>query len=632
MSLAAQTPDLFQAVRNNDLAALRKAVKADLAVKDRRGATLLMHAAAFGSLDAMRLLLDAGADPNARSGIDATALIWAACDASKVRLLVERGADVNAVSKMGRTALVAAASCPGNLSAVKLLLSKGARLDAVAEDGSTAVLTAASTGDAAILRMLIEKGADAKARDKAGNTALQFAAANLDVASVRLLLAKGVHINAGNPDGGTVKNGKLQLTNLTPLIVAAPFATPEYLKLLLDAGAKVNDVDGRGMTPLALAVATERQNPASIRMLLQAGADVNAKNLMGQTPLDWAVLIGNPAVIEMLNKAGAKPGVPHQPPAPPAAEPPSAREAVARSMQLLQRVNAKYFENSGCAGCHHQMLGQIAYAQARAAGLRLDDASAAQTSREVYGQFQQFAEFMLQRVDLPTIDIPLYGMMGLAVDNRKPDTITDTVVATIASLQQADGSWFSYGITRPPIEESNIQRTAFGLRALQVFAIPARQPEFAARIAKARIWLERATPLTNDDFLWRAAALHWAKSAAAGKAAGQLLQRQRADGGWAQNQWSASDAYATGEALWALRETGALKPDQPAYQRAARYLLSTQFPDGSWYVRSRAPKFQPYFESGFPYAHDQWISTAATAWATAALAPLAAATPSSPAQ
>ena len=58
----------------------------------------------------------------------------------------------------------------------------------------------------------------------------------------------------------------------------------------------------------------------------------------------------------------------------------------------------------------------------------------------------------------------------------------------------------------------------------------------------------------------------------------------------------------------------------PAFQKGVRYLLSTQHADGSWYVRSRAVKFQPYFESGFPYGHDQWISAMATGWATAALA------------
>jgi hypothetical protein len=56
-----------------------------------------------------------------------------------------------------------------------------------------------------------------------------------------------------------------------------------------------------------------------------------------------------------------------------------------------------------------------------------------------------------------------------------------------------------------------------------------------------------------------------------------------------------------------------------SFQRGIRYLLATQGEDGSWHVKSRAPKFQPYFESGFPYEHDQWISMAGTAWAAIAL-------------
>ena len=90
-----------------------------------------------------------------------------------------------------------------------------------------------------------------------------------------------------------------------------------------------------------------------------------------------------------------------------------------------------------------------------------------------------------------------------------------------------------------------------------------------------------------------------------------------------------SDAYATGLALYALHETGQLAESDPAYKRGVDYLLKTQFEDGSWYVRSRAPKFQPYFQSGFPHDHDQWISAMATAYAVMALAPAARAGPNS---
>ena len=77
--------------------------------------------------------------------------------------------------------------------------------------------------------------------------------------------------------------------------------------------------------------------------------------------------------------------------------------------------------------------------------------------------------------------------------------------------------------------------------------------------------------------------------------------------------------YATGQVLYTLRELGRTGLDAEL-RRASAFLVRTQRDDGTWYVRSRAMKIQPYFESGFPYGHDQWISQAATAWATIGLA------------
>lgn len=71
--------------------------------------------------------------------------------------------------------------------------------------------------------------------------------------------------------------------------------------------------------------------------------------------------------------------------------------------------------------------------------------------------------------------------------------------------------------------------------------------------------------------------------------------------------------------LYTLHESGA-PSSEAACRRGVAYLLHTQLDDGSWHVQSRAPKFQPHFPSGFPHDHDQWISAAATAWATIGLA------------
>jgi squalene cyclase len=104
-------------------------------------------------------------------------------------------------------------------------------------------------------------------------------------------------------------------------------------------------------------------------------------------------------------------------------------------------------------------------------------------------------------------------------------------------------------------------------------------------------------------------------------AAKELLAEQQSDGGWRQIASLPSDAYATGQALTALHEAGALAVTDQAYQRGIKFLLSTQFEDGSWHVKSRSIPLQPYFESGFPHGPDQWISVAATNWAAMALIP-----------
>jgi hypothetical protein len=71
--------------------------------------------------------------------------------------------------------------------------------------------------------------------------------------------------------------------------------------------------------------------------------------------------------------------------------------------------------------------------------------------------------------------------------------------------------------------------------------------------------------------------------------------------------------------LYALAQAD-VAPMSEAYQKGLTYLLTTQAPDGTWHVRTRAIPIQPYFESGYPYDHDQWISAAGAAYATLAIA------------
>jgi squalene cyclase len=100
----------------------------------------------------------------------------------------------------------------------------------------------------------------------------------------------------------------------------------------------------------------------------------------------------------------------------------------------------------------------------------------------------------------------------------------------------------------------------------------------------------------------------------------ELMALQRPDGGWSQLPSLPSDAYATGQALTALAEAGGLAVTDPVYRQGVRFLLGTQLEDGSWYVATRTLPTQPYFDSEFPHELDQFISAAATNWATMALA------------
>src|SRR5689334_20291969 len=106
----------YDAIRRDDTAAVQALLKAnDINLKDSRGDTPLMYAAAAGSEAMMRLLLDAGADVNTKNSFEATPLMWAITSLPRVKLLIDRGADVKARSKAGHTPVQLACSTAGNL-------------------------------------------------------------------------------------------------------------------------------------------------------------------------------------------------------------------------------------------------------------------------------------------------------------------------------------------------------------------------------------------------------------------------------------------------------------------------------------------------------------------------------------
>src|SRR5262249_39795751 len=128
------------------------------------GSTPFMYAVLYTDAATLERLLKQGADPNKHNDANATALMWAAVDLDKTRVLLDHGADVNARSNDLRTPLIIAATRQGNLQTVKLLLDRGANANPnprPAEMGSPLV-QAGSAGDAEIMQLLVERGADVK--------------------------------------------------------------------------------------------------------------------------------------------------------------------------------------------------------------------------------------------------------------------------------------------------------------------------------------------------------------------------------------------------------------------------------------------------------------------------------------
>jgi ankyrin repeat protein len=613
---------LYQAIRNDDMAALRALVRAGGAnAPDPMGQTPLIMAAAFGSVEAVQLLITGGADVKAASKAGVTALHWSTGDAKKVRLLVDHGADVNATSAVGRTPLLVAASTNGTREVVHLLLDKGADVHVADTTGITPLIAAASVDDIAVVRLLLAKGAAVNAKASVGQsaTALMGAAYNGNAELTQLLLARHAELDVVSEDRtGTVRNGPVRFGNVTALHMATASGSTEVVKLLLDAGAKVNAADIRGMTPLMWSVSTDRPQPRVVRMLLEKGADAAVRSKVGETTFDWAQKFNHPAVLGALNVKAVE--VLERPTLVKVADHSSApREAVLRSMPLLRRASAKMLTDGGCVACHAQPVTVMA---AELAGTRSWGVErAAPESHSVVTSLSNAAQTLLQaREGGGSPDTQLYDAMMMAAQKAPPSLATDALVYYLAAKQRPTGNWHGVGATRAPIQDGDFSRTAMSIRALVVYGTPARRVEFARRIERAAAWLSEQNPLTTEDRIMQLLGLTWAdaKIGSRERRTQELIALQRSDGGWAQTPYLVSDAYATGQVLYTLRELG-IPADDPTLLRGTAFLLRTQQADGSWYVKSRAMKIQPYFESGFPYGHDQWISQAGTAWAVMAL-------------
>ena len=333
--LATAPLPLIDAAKNVDREAVRSLLKqgANVNATQADGTTALHWASYRDDLESADLLIRSGANVNARNDLGATPL-WAACQngsESMVARLLTAGANPNAALLLGETPVMVAARS-GSPAVVELLAAKGANVNARAARGQTALMWAVAQKHPEVVKVLLANGADIHARSDSwtevmavpphgyleynraiphgSDTALMFAARVDDLASAKLLVAAGANVNDEDAWG------------VSAVVLAAHSGFTDVVEFLLEKGANANS-DRAGFTALHEAVMRRDEN--LVKVLLDHGADANLPvrswtptrrssrdfnfppELIGATPFWLAARFTEPEVMRLLEKHGADP-------------------------------------------------------------------------------------------------------------------------------------------------------------------------------------------------------------------------------------------------------------------------------------------------------------------------------------
>lgn len=308
-----------------------------------------------------------------------------------------------------------------------------------------------------------------------------------------------------------------------------------------------------------------------------------------------------------------------------AATPDAIRSAGIKAVDLVQGSQKTWFSKQSCSSCHNQILPALAFRVARQHGLPLNETVARADAAKAFAAYSNLDRaIQYTHVIDPALDDG-YRLLAADAAGVKPNLSTAVYARFIASRQQSDGHWSTIDV-RPPESHSFITATAISLRALELYGHPSLASDTRERVERARQWLAAQHPADTEERVYQMLGLFWAGAphSALTQPAAELVATQEVDGGWNSVAGRLSDAYSTAQALVALHDAGCLPTTDPHWARGLQYLLDTQKPDGSWHVASRlvspAQVSPPYFETGYPYGHDQFISLMAASWSIMAFA------------
>lgn len=268
----------------------------------------------------MRALIAQGADVNATEADGTTALHWASYrdDLGSADALLRAGARVDSANDLGATPLWLA-SLNGSASMVGRLLEAGANPNAALLAGETPLMVASRSGSADVAEQLLAKGANANARAARGQTALMWAVAQKHAGVVKVLLGRGADVHARSdtwsqvmavpPHGLLEYNREIPHGGDTALLFAARVGDLASAKLLVGAGANVNDAEAWGVS--ATVLAAHAGYTELVEFLLDRGADPNAAKA-GFSALHAAIMHRDERMVAALLAHGADPNSPLQ--------------------------------------------------------------------------------------------------------------------------------------------------------------------------------------------------------------------------------------------------------------------------------------------------------------------------------
>jgi hypothetical protein len=276
--------------------------------------------------------------------------------------------------------------------------------------------------------------------------------------------------------------------------------------------------------------------------------------------------------------------------------PRTTQQTVDKALEFMTKDAAKWRQERGCATCHHGTMTVWALSEAKAQGYAvgaetLDDTVAWTKDRFV----SKLSKPRDSRPGWSLVSVPaIYlGLMSQSLPILSRDEI-NTVAVHLERHQEEDGAWLTPPPTNgaPPTWESRETLALLALLAWEphVSADPAAAAAASASRNKATAWLSGTTPTDTTQ----ATALRLVLDVRTGQPApqlqqriDQLLSRQNSDGGWSQLKDLSSDAYATGQTLWALSFAG-VKNDRSEIGRAVSFLIANQQQDGSWPMTPRS--------------------------------------------